>query len=167
VTCTRFPALEKFDTVMITSSVEGGALPSDFVRLLQVWRIKGTTKRLPLTYMEPDSFRVKMKTENLYEQDKTDPLSPEYYYTYGRRLMQLPKWSKSETDSLLIQYLALDVKMASDSDTTVILPEYLERALSYACALLAALRNNLDDAAWHLRMFETGYATTREGELKK
>ncbi|MDF1546097.1 MAG: hypothetical protein P1R58_13470 [bacterium] len=166
-TCTRFPALEKFDTVTITKTIEGGALPSDFVRILYAWRIIGTDKRLALTYMEPDSFRVTMKSEGLYEQKKNDDLSPEYYYTYGRKLMQQPKWSKDETDSVLVQYLAVDAQLASDADTTIILPEYLEKVIHYACAILAAGRNNFNESQFFMQMFEYGRPITREGELKK
>jgi hypothetical protein len=129
VVCIDFPAIEKLDTILIDSTMEGGVLPSDFDRLRYVQMIYSDIVRVPLTPLPPDS--AKWATPGDATQDQSVEAGPPNYYTAGGYLMLHPKWSRGDTGTYLISYYATDTALTDDASQTSVDTRYLD-AVIYA-----------------------------------
>ncbi len=121
-----FPAIEKFDTVLISKTGEGAALNSDFLRIHRASRIIGDTLRIPLDVTNPDSLFEKTGGLQGVKQDRDKIESPHWYSTFGKRFQTHPKGLRESgsPDKFLIEYFATPNYLGADSDTTLIPDDY-------------------------------------------
>ena len=153
-----FPAILKLDTVIGSGTVEALSLPSDFLRIMAVQKMKGDSLRLPIRPLDSlgDPWS-KLTAARQYIQDANNIEHPKFYYVWGDKLMFLPKYSMPSmfgVDSFLVFYVALPAQMSSDSDTTLIPVEYRDLIIDYTCAELSALRQNWDDYAAYMAKYQ-------------
>jgi len=161
--CRDFPALEKIDTLTIDREADGAALPTDFVRLKSVFRMKGDTLRLPLKIIDIDAIPLLTLPEKSATQDKGDITSPGFAYTYGGRLMTHPKYIiPSLADSFLVYYYAMDDKIDSASDTVFIAKEYLNALTYFACWQLSAVRGDFQGATYWRGLYDMDVNAARK-----
>lgn len=167
--CRDFPALEKIDTLTISSSAEGAALPSDFLRLKMVLRMAGDTLRHPLQIINIDSLPYMI--DSVAVQSKRSIRSPQYAYTYASRLLTHPKYIiPSNADSFLVYYYAMDDKLTAASDSLVIDDSFVPAVLYHACFQLAAQKRDFEVALFWLGRYDAerdAVGKPRALELKK
>jgi hypothetical protein len=154
--CKEFPALEKLDTLVVYKEDEGAALPTDFDRMKQVFRMKGDTLRLPLEFRPVESLREVTPAikNNLHKKDKL--LSPQYAYPWAGRFMLHPKYAidSSEIDSFLILYYAMDEGMDTSGATTAIDAKYINVLLLATFAKLSAMKKDFTSAAYYETLYK-------------
>lgn len=146
--CVDYPALPKYDTVSIDSSMENGALPSDFDRAYNCFMLFGDTLRVPMIPITADSLR-KLKPSLGNNVMKTDDEPGPYFVIWDTTFSVYPKWRRLSTDSLLligVRYFALDTTLTTDSSETLIDSKYLDYVVYYVCASLEAIRGNYGKA---------------------
>lgn len=147
--CSDFvDALQKYDTVALTGSVEAGSLNTDCLEVLKVWRMLG------------DSIRVKLYPESVYtkspgdttgsKQNLLDASSPAYFRIVGQYISTFPKFMKpgGYVDSLLVQYQATDRQLRDDSMATAIAGNYIDALDWLILSNLYAYRSMTVDAAY-------------------
>lgn len=168
--CREFPALEKIDTVVVSSATEGAALNSDFLRIRQVFKIIGNT-RIPLDFKPREELFAAGATDGGYAHDISKATQPRYCFTHGQRLLFHPKDAKASgtPDSFLVLYWAMDDKFTADTSTTAIAPEYIDALLYAAMAELSAMKKDYTAAQFYWGRFEQekGNVQPREAELKQ
>ncbi|HET6455520.1 MAG TPA: hypothetical protein VFI02_14035 [Armatimonadota bacterium] len=150
--CHEFPAIERFDTVVISAAMEGGALNADFSRARAVYKFADSSRvRIPLEFVEVDSLRALM-ADGDYAQDKSKPTSPGRYSTWNSVLLTYPKVGKAaaDPDSFLVCYYANAERLVAGGDSVAFNPKYIEPLLAWATAKGAAARNNFTDADWYM-----------------
>lgn len=154
--CMEFPALEKIETVAIFSDSEGAALSDDFDRIHKVFKKLGDSARLPMTLVTVDSLEViyPKVTDNI--QKKGSLLSPNKVWTHGKRLYAHPKPRRTQADSFVVHYYAIDAEMASGTDSANILDRYLEKVILYAAGILSVTREDYAAAAFYLNLYGLG-----------
>lgn len=154
--CKEFPALEKLDTLVVYKEDEGAALPTDFDRMKQVFRMKGDTLRIPLEFRAIESLRQVTPTteENLHELDEL--LSPQWAYSWADRFYLHPKYAidSSEIDSFLILYYAMDAGMDTSGATTAIDSKYIDVLLLATFAKLSAMKLDFTSAAYYETLYK-------------
>ena len=169
--CLDFPAIEKMDTLTTGSDEEGAALPDDFLRVRALFKMKGDTLRIPIEYKPLDSLLRLTPTDLMATHKIGEAMSPSYYYTFGQRLLFHPKYAipSATSDSFLLMYYAMDDQLGSDTEVTLILPEYLDAIVFYACAQLSIRRGNMADADFFYNSYNAMLRERkpREAELKK
>lgn len=168
--CREFPALEKIDTVTVSSATEGAVLNSDFLRIRQVFKMIGNT-RIPLDFKPREELFAAGATEKGYTHALGKPTSPRYCFTHGQRLLFHPKDAKASAtpDSFLVLYYAMDEGMDTSGATTAIAPEYIDALLYAALAELSAMKKDYTAAQFYWQRFEAekGNVQPREAELKQ
>jgi hypothetical protein len=145
-TCKDYPALPKYDTVYISSSVEGGALNSDFDRIDECYIIYGDTLRYPLVFITADSMRKILPTLESNVQKYNTNSAPLYYSVTDTTLFVYPKWRFTDSVKIFVKYYAIDTALTAATSATSIAPEYRIFIIYYACATIEQMRSNLDRA---------------------
>ena len=150
--CDDFDAYEQMDTLVASSDSEGVALPSDFLRIRQVFRMKGTegwkdAQRTPLTPIAvggPIWTLTANLSDAIKQSGKRTP--PPYFYVASGRLMFHPRYSapSSTSDSFLVLYWAQAPGLYQDTAQAVIDKQFREAVVWLAAAELAALRHDYD-----------------------
>lgn len=152
LTCQDYPALPKFDTVYIDSTMEGGALPADFDRAKECLLIFGDTLRIPMVPITVDSLyglfggSAEKNMKQYYETS-----APVYFVIHDTTFSVHPKW-RTGVDSLMIRvdYYAIDTVLTSDSSETSVRPAYREMIINAACAILEKMRGKDAGYWWKL-----------------
>jgi len=165
-TCQDFPAYERFDTVLVDSASEGGALPADFVRLRgpnSVFLMVEDTKknevlRLPLQMWPQDTAFLSRQSNLQWLMTLADKLSINYWDVHGGKLILSPKWSRGgDTANVLIEYYALDTTHLATPDSALkIRAKYLDKVIMFAASKLYAMRFNFGAAEYWMREYEKG-----------
>lgn len=171
-TCIDYPAIEALDTLFLQRDSEGVALADDFLRLKAVFRIIGDDSlRLPIRILNVDQIQAEFPTTALNIDKKPDRSSPAACFTYQGRLFPQPKYlgTTDAVDTLLIHYFAMGNPLLADDSAAIVLPEYVEKIIQYACAEVSATRQNFSDASYYLQRYQMGLAPRkpREAELKQ
>lgn len=148
-TCTRYPAIEKLDTLYLTRDSMGLGMAADFDRIKAVKKFAGDTV-MSIVYKHPDSLPKEMGTWKIAK----EPGDLRYFYTTGQRLMIWPKSTNYETDSILVEYYAQDAMLSSVTDSTAIHTKYIDKLVEYACMILSGTRHQWQDAAFYQAMFK-------------
>lgn len=144
---TTFPAIEKFDTIKVTSVAEGYALNSDFDSLRQVYRmVQGV--RVPLQDTSETDYYIARGGIVGAVIDPTNPDLPRYAHTVGNRLFFYPALELTSGDSamFLVEYYALAPQLTALSDTTIMPQKYLQAVLDFATAIVERARGNFTAA---------------------
>jgi hypothetical protein len=149
-TCADFPAYEKLDTVTVSKSGEGAALPSDFVEVKAVYRMIGDTMRFPLMYLPPDTIASHEASNVLGEQgtEVNAANSLPYYHTHAGRLLFHPKSKATKNDTMLVEYYAMDAPLDDSTDTAHVEAKYMEKVILYACWALSVTQGDGRAAAY-------------------
>jgi len=163
-TCQDFPAYERFDTVMVDSASEGGALPGDFSRMLgpnSAFLIVENTKeimRLPLQMWPQDTMFLNRESNLQWLMKLADKLSVSYWEVHAEKLILHPKWFRGgDTAKVLIQYYAIDTTHLAAADSSLkIRAKYLDKVIMYATSRLYAMRYEFDRADWWMKEYEKG-----------
>ena len=156
-TCVDFPAVEKIATVTVDSASEGGALPTDFRLVKSAFLSFGDTLRVPLRPLEPDSLFLVNPTLDQNLMELTDYWSIRYYRVHADSLILHPKWYRSDTASILLEYYAIDTTHMIHGDrTTLVRPKYRDKIIEYATSRLWAIRLNMTMADYWMREYEKG-----------
>lgn len=177
--CANGPAIERFDTVWVTSSVVGSALNSDFNRVAAaelIWTDTTSagvfrTLRLPLYPIPQDSLHKWLSTkEAVQPTEPKNPLTWRYYRTYADRFLIYPVWSRSDSMQVIVQYYANDTLLQANASQTSVREKFLDAVIEYAAFKLQRKRNNLEDAVQSLnvaRMYLGMPPVTKEDLLEK
>jgi len=161
--CDVAPAIEKIDTLLIATS---NALNSDFNRLASVFRMTNDTL-VPLQIINTnDVDTLLMKTsKNEFAHDKTNKASPNICYAHNGRLHTLPKYISSKVgDTLLVNYYANDVKLASGTDSTKVLPKYRMAIIYYAIGVRYQMIGLDELAVTYFNLF--GQSLMKQSDVK-
>lgn len=126
--CKDFPAIQKYDTVVLAKSSQGVALNSDFLVATDVQRIIGEGIRISLEPIAPGalvSLYEKIPKDSMAA-DPLDVKSPRYWTEHNDKLFFHPKYNKASavTDSFLVFYEAMDSVLQVDASTTQIHEKY-------------------------------------------
>lgn len=161
--CDVAPAIEKIDTLWIATS---NVLNSDFNRLASVFRMTNDTL-IPLQIInanDGDTLLIKM-TQPDFAHDKFSKTSPKMCYVHNGRLHTIPKYINSTIgDTLLINYYANDVKLASGTDSTKVLPKYRMAILYYAIGVRYQMLGLEEMAVSYFNLF--GQALMKQSDVK-
>jgi hypothetical protein len=156
-TCQDFPAVEKYDTLVIDSTMEGGTLPSDFHRIVNVSFMLNDVLRIPIRHlMSGDSIALKDNRLDENQQERTDTMSIKSWRVHNTILEVHPKWSRGDTALYLLQYYALDSNLTTDSSVTQVRAKYRDKVVLFAVSRLWALRSNFAYANFWMREYEKG-----------
>lgn len=171
-TCIDYPAIEALDTLFLQRDSEGVALADDFLRLKAVFRIiVGDSVRLPIRILNVDQIQGEFPASQDNSDQKSNRLNPENCFTYQGRLFLHPKYlgTTDAVDTLLIHYFAMGNPLLADDSAAIVLPEYIEKIIHYACSEVSATRQNFSDASYYLQRYQMGLAPRkpREAELKQ
>lgn len=165
-TADLYPAIEKRAIVTITRTAEGGALPSDFNRLFQVFKKRGDTLRYPMVIIHPDSLAIVFKSLGDNVHKKTNIASGRYCWAFGDTLVIHPKYATpgSAVDTFVVYYFANPpTALSAAADTVTIHTRFTERLVFYSCSQIAATRRDLQMANWYMALFAAGLPpATRE-----
>jgi len=143
--CAKYPAINKFDTIVTTAGTSVYALNSDFDRIRIVYLIAPDSV-ISLQPKEVDSMA------SMFSILKTG--TPGYYYTSGGYITLLPPPTNEDGDSILIDYFAQDAMLSATTDSTVIRTKYLEKVVEYACMILSGTRHDWQSATFYQTTFK-------------
>ena len=134
--CVDFPAIEKLDTVTLVGGSEGGALNTDFDRVVSVDRMVDSTVRIPLQPVSQDTLSMMVKTADdaSVRMVKNDYTSPRYYKIFNKMLITQPKYSLATSSLFLVKYYAIGARLTSASDSVLCDQRYIEQIINHACA---------------------------------
>ena len=159
----NFPAVQKSDTLVVTPSAQAQALPTDFISVTGVFRLKalddGRTVSIPLDTMPADPFN-KLGESN-QANDPTSNSSPRYYRIVGLYFKEYPPFSRitiggtpsAEVDSILLEYVAAGAYLSADSSQTDLSPEYRDALRFLVQAELFAVREMYGPASYWLNLY--------------
>lgn len=160
-TCTKYPAIEKMDTVVVTNDSVGAGLNPDFDRIKGLIKFYGDTTEA-MIYKPPDILPEVMGTKESGIED-LDKNETRYYYTNGLRLMVWPKPADGSPDTFLVEYYAIDAMLSASTDSTAIYQKYIEKVINYACVILSGTRRQYNDANFYFNL----YRDEMVGDVKK
>ena len=172
--CTDFPAIEKIDTVVISKSMLGDTLNSDFIRAVRIYKIEhedtDTAQILiPLRYVTKDSTWILYPTVGSNEENPID--IPTSYFTHGKRFLSYPKSQAdvSRPDSFLVFYNAMDEILSSGTDSTAISSDYINPLIDLLTYEFAKVRRMYDKATAALGRYDArkNVPKPREADLKR
>ncbi len=165
--CRELPAVEKYDTVIMTSTGEGVALNADFLRIHSLKKMGKDSLRIPLIYVSEDSLFDLSGGMGGVLQKRGDASSPRYYFTFGRRLQTHPK--EIAVDTFLVEYYANGHYMTNDADSTDIAREYRQLLIYKACQKCEIIMSNWTNVEGYGKLYEREVAAIRARgqELKK
>lgn len=151
--CTDFPALEKLDTVTLSSGMEGATLNSDMVSVVAVEYIlpienehgDADTVRMYVPPIAVNDLRLKFPTSTSVVQNKSGQYDPKFWYVEAKKLKFAPKWIRGDTASFVVTYLAMDTLLTTDSSSTSVETQFLNAVKYYAASLLFTIQQ---DAFW-------------------
>ncbi|MEW6110627.1 MAG: hypothetical protein AB1664_00730 [Thermodesulfobacteriota bacterium] len=153
--CANAPAIERFDTVWVSSSIVGPALNSDFNRVALaelIWTdttsegVYGTI-RVPLYPLSDDSVRFYLPSKpDVQPPDPKDPMTWKYYRTFAGRFLLWPVWQRQDSAQVLVHYYANDSLLQANASQTSVRQKFLDAVVDYAAYKISRRRNNLDDA---------------------
>jgi hypothetical protein len=174
--CANGPAIERFDTVWVTSSVIGSALNTDFSRIATAEMIWTDTTslgifraiRLPLYPLHEDSLSAILPSKpDVQPTEPKDPKTWKYYRTFGGRFLLYPQWYRDDSMQVIVQYYAMDTLLQANASQTSVRAKFLDAVIEYAAYKISRKRNNFDDAVAALnaaRMY-FGMPPVRKEEL--
>lgn len=141
--CRELPSMERYDTIVITTTLEGALLPTDFNRMIGVFRKIDSTARVPLQPLPDEGLITVFNSADKNKQkNKNDIMSPGYYKKLERRLFFYPKWSKDTVQTYIIHYFGMATPLASNSDTVTIDPMFIPALIFKAAKQVAAIRQD-------------------------
>ena len=151
-----FSAIVKLDTVVLSTASMGADLNSDFNRLANVFRLFGDTL-YPLLIVEEnsvDSFVKKLVISD-YGHIAGKKESPSICYAGGDRFYTVPRFTTDATvgDTFLVTYYANDIKLASGTDSTQILPRYRLAIIYHSVASLYAELGRFEQSIAFMQMY--------------
>ncbi len=150
--CDDFPAIEKIDTIALSSDSVGIALNSDFLRVRWVF-LNATNKWFPLTPVTMEQHRELFKIvggKSGATFRPADTLAAPYYWTLGDRIFTYPKYTAGPHTSLIVGYMAEDSTLNADGSTCQIKAEFREAIVEYACAIILEMQGMFEDASIYL-----------------
>lgn len=152
--CVDFPAIPKFDTVYIDSTMEGGALNSDFLRARDCFMIYGDTARIPMVLITADSLHKFKPTIETNVQGADDTVGSVYFIIHDTTFTVYPKWRIS-TDSLRVSvnYFAMDTVLTAAASATSIAPEYRQKIIDFTCKIFEEIRGNYGRADYWQKQY--------------
>ena len=141
VVCDDFPAIVKFDTIILSTDSMGAMLNTDFNRFANVFRLDSVLM-VPLKILEEndvDTF-INMVIPTDFEHKQGVITSPHTCFAAGNRFMTYPRYTTDTEvgDSFFVSYYANDVKLDSGTDSTQILPRYRLAIIYYSISILYA-----------------------------
>lgn len=164
--CAFGPAIERFDTVWITSSIVGASLNADFDRVSiaeLIWTdttsdgVLGTI-RVPLHWLPEDSIGIYLSSKgDIQPVDSKNPMTWKWFRTFGQRFLLYPHWSRTDSVQVLVQYYAQDSVLQSNASQTGVRQKFLDAVIEYAAFKLARKRENLDNAVQSLNVARMYY----------
>lgn len=166
---THFPAIEKFDTVVIYPTTIGGSLPSDFstIRWAEMIIAPGEDSAfIPMKYVLPDSlFDVRGGSTGASDATKK-ARAARYYHTHGNQLMIYAKFVGAEGDSVqvLVAYYAIDAALDADTATTDIAPGYRSALRDWICYRLELFRYHYEAATFYAVRYDKAKAEASAGK---
>ena len=166
---THFPAIEKFDTVVVYPSTIGGALASDFssIRWAEMIIAPGSDSAfIPMKYVLPDSlFDARDGSKGISDAGRQGRAG-RYYHTHGSQLLMYAKWAGAEGDSVLVlvAYYAIDDALGAYTATTDIAPAYRSVLRDWICYRLEYLRFRYEAGNQYLARYEKAKAEASAGK---
>lgn len=156
--CINFPAIEAVDTVVVTKTGEGGALPANFVAFHSVFKIAGDTLRYPMEIVDSDTLSMTVVGLEEAIQKKAQFLSPKQVFVWDTLLVTFPKYREASpnADTFVVFYYAMGETLSAGTDSCRVKPGYLNRVIYYACSRIAATRLQFELAAFYYGWYETG-----------
>lgn len=151
-----FGAIQKFDTVLVDSASEGGALNSDFLAIKDVFFSLGDTLRIPLSPLNGDSlFKLRPTLlGNLME--LANFLSVRSYHVQNNRLIVHPKWFRGDTAKYFVEYFAVDTLLQASASQMQIRPEFRRKVIYHAVATLWAKKKDYMASAYWMSLYSKG-----------
>lgn len=170
-TCIDYPANEKFDTLVFSRDSQGVALATDYNRIKDVFRKVSDSVRIRINPLPKDSLDIILDTYAKNVDKKGDKMTPGYWYTFGKRLLLIPKfWGKkaSSVDTIYVEYFAVGPRLTSASDSLTFTDNsYINKVLDYAAAKLSGARNNFEDANFYMSLYERGLREPLPRKVRK
>lgn len=168
--CRQYPAVEKIDTVVLYSIIEGAALNSDYLRGHWAFRKAGDSARYAMQYKPMDSLFSAMGGDAISQGQKLgDPLSPRYWYSFADRFFTYPFVQANFTspDSFIVMYYADGQPLTSDVSRTDIQKEYRDALIYLTCAKVSEIRKQFEEAASFYAASQRAAVVPRETEGKR
>ena len=171
--CVDFPALEKVDTVVLSTDSMGCALNTDFIRATRIYKIADNKGQIliPLRYVPTDSTWVIYPGKEQNTGTVSNKSTPSSYFTFGKRFYPHPKSLAISTvpDSFIVFYNAMDAKLTTATDSVAIGQDYLGALIDLTVYEFAKLRRQAGNmqAAMDKYLARMKSPKPREAELKR
>ena len=152
--CVDYNAIPKFDTVYIDSTMEGGALNTDFLRAGDCFLMYKNVARIPVIPITADSLRKIMPTLEQNIREIADSTGVNYFVIHDTTFSIFPKW-RMGYDSLLVavNYFAMDTVLTAAASATSVAPEYRQKIIDYTCKILEEIRGNYGRADYWQKQY--------------
>jgi len=152
--CVDYPAIPKFDTTYIDSTMEGGALNTDFLRAGNCFIIYGDTARVPLIPIMADSLQEIKPTIEANIRTVGDYTGESYFVIHDTTFSIFPKWRMGyDSLKIFVNYYAMDTVLTAAASATSIRPEYRQRVIDYTCKILEEIRGNYGRADYWQKQY--------------
>lgn len=148
-----FPAYPQLDTIMLSRSNEGGALPSNFDRLYSVFK-KADTARFPMRIVPVDSLPLIFTELAANYQEKKNLLSPRLCWSFKGRLFVHPPVMTTQPDTFVVHYYGLPPRLSAVTDSCRVEAKYLFKVINYAGAIISTTRESWQAATWLSQWYE-------------
>lgn len=150
--CTDFPAIGKFDTLVVCADSGQVAFNTDFVAVRDMARMDndtGSAPRVPLEFLDFESaYQVLGTVPDDFIYDQNDQAALVYYNVHGTgrnaKVSFLPKLDKicSDADSIVVRYWSLDRSLTSDTMSVGFDPALLDEFEILLAAKLSVRRGD-------------------------